>query len=131
MKKVENFAKALGNLKEIYNYTEPYDTVTQTGMVSLFEIAFEQAWKAMKECLEMSGYDESKTGSPRAIIKLAYKSGMIDDEAAWIEMLRDRNNVAHSYSDVIAKGIIDASKNKYVTLLEMLLSELQTNWRLN
>lgn len=128
MKKVDNFAKALANLKEIYNYQEPYDTVTQTGMVSLFEIAFEQAWKAMKECLELSGYDESKTGSTRAVIKLAYKSGMLDDEELWLEALRDRKSVVHSYSDEIAKQIIDASKNKYIALLDILLRELRANW---
>lgn len=41
MKKVENFSKAVNNFKQIYKYEEPYDVVTQTGMVSLFEIAFE------------------------------------------------------------------------------------------
>ena len=60
MKKVENFRRALKNLKEIETRQPPYDTITQTGMVSLFEICFEQAWKAMKEQLELSGYSEHK-----------------------------------------------------------------------
>ena len=41
MKKVENFNKALQNLKEIYSYEEPYDSVVITGLVGLFEICFE------------------------------------------------------------------------------------------
>ena len=52
MKKYENFCKALNNLKEIQKEIPPYSTVVQTGMVSLYEICFEQAWKAMKEVLE-------------------------------------------------------------------------------
>lgn len=51
---------------------EPYDTVTLTGLVGLYEICFEQAWKMMKEKLEEYGYPESATGSPRTVIKTAY-----------------------------------------------------------
>ena len=51
MKKYDNFCRALRNLKEIESRQPPYDTITQTGMVSLFEICFEQSWKAMKELL--------------------------------------------------------------------------------
>ena len=56
MKKYENFCKALNNLKDIYNYQEPYKNVELTGLVGLFEICFEQSWKAMKEILEYDGY---------------------------------------------------------------------------
>lgn len=96
MKKYDNFCRALHNLKEIESRQPPYDTITQTGMVSLFEICFEQSWKAMKEVLEYSGYSEHRIGSPRAIIKMAYQAGMIQDEDVWVDALHDRNNVAHS-----------------------------------
>lgn len=43
MKKYDNFCRALHNLKEIESRQPPYDTITQTGMVSLFEICFEQS----------------------------------------------------------------------------------------
>ena len=49
MKKYENFCSSLENMKEIYNYTEPYDNVVLTGLVGLYEICFEQSWKMMKE----------------------------------------------------------------------------------
>ena len=42
MKKYENFCASLGNMKEIYNYKEPYDNVVLTGLVGLYEITFEQ-----------------------------------------------------------------------------------------
>ena len=49
MKKYENFCASLRNMKEIYNYMEPYDNVVLTGLVGLYEICFEQSWKMMKE----------------------------------------------------------------------------------
>ena len=51
MRKYENFCAALNNMKDIYAYEEPYDSVILTGLVGLFEICFEQAWKMMKEVL--------------------------------------------------------------------------------
>lgn len=45
MKKYENFCSALCNMKEIYKYDPPYDTVILTGLVGLFEVCFEQSWK--------------------------------------------------------------------------------------
>lgn len=84
MKKFENFCKALHNLEDIRNYQPPYDNVVLTGLVSLYQICFEQAWKAMKEAMENEGVNTAVTGSPRSIIKEAYRLHMIDDEAAWL-----------------------------------------------
>ena len=55
MKKYDNFCSALHNLKDIYDYSEPYSNVVMTGLVGLYEICFEQSWKAMKEFLEKDG----------------------------------------------------------------------------
>ena len=52
MKKFENFKASLANLKDIFSYQEPYGNVEIAGMVGLYEICFEQSWKAMKEILE-------------------------------------------------------------------------------
>ena len=128
MKKYENFCKALNNLKEIQKEIPPYSTVVQTGMVSLYEICFEQAWKAMKEVLENNGYSQHKIGSPRTIIKMAYQANLIDDEDCWLEALRDRNNVAHSYNEEIANNIIKDSKEKYIAMFEGLQREIEKNW---
>ncbi len=129
MKKVENFKNSFQNLKEIYDYEEPYTNILLTGIVALFEICFEQSWKAMKECLEHSGYDTAKTGSPRMIIKLAYQANMILDEEAWLEALVSRNNVAHAYNKEIALEIVRKTKSKYVDMFHVLLRELEKNWR--
>ena len=102
MKKYENFCAALANMEEIYHYQEPYDNVVLTGLVGLYEICFEQAWKVMKEILTQHGYEQSATGSPKTILKTAYKAGMIKDETLWIRALQARNNVVHSYNREIA-----------------------------
>lgn len=127
-KKVLNFYKALANLREIEAQEPPYDTVTETGMVALYGICFEQAWKAMKDRLEFSGYAEQKLGSPRAVIKLAYQVNMLADEQLWLDALQARNNVAHSYNEQIALGIIADSKSKFIAMFEVLKREIEENW---
>lgn len=113
MKKYENFCVALGNLKDIYQYAEPYDNVVLTGLVGLYEICFEQSWKMMKEILEGHGFEEGATGSPKLILKTAYKAGLIEDEMLWLEALAARNNVAHAYNREIALDIVRQTKSGF------------------
>ena len=128
MKKIENFQAALKNLKDIYSYQEPYGNVVITGIVGLYEICFEQSWKAMKEILETHGYAEGATGSPRMILKTAYKAGMITDEELWISALVSRNNVAHAYNERIAMDIINQTKEKYYDMFVQLSKTIEQNW---
>lgn len=128
MKKFENFCNALEKLKEVYDYQEPYSNVIMTGLVSLYSICFEQSWKAMKEILEIHGYEESATGSPKFIIRTAYKAGLIDDEETWLSALQSRNNVSHSYNKEMANDITKKTKQKYVTMFSDLKEKMEKNW---
>jgi len=128
MKKLENFVKALSNLYVVQEVEPPYTVMNTAGSVALFEICFEQAWKAMKEILQQHGYKESKVWSPKQIIKLAFSAGMIDDQEEWLAMLESRNDVAHSYNEKIAVKIIEAVKANYISLFEKLKNEILENW---
>ena len=128
MKKYDNFCAALRNLKDIYRYEEPYDNVVLTGLVALYEICFEQAWKAMKEIMEYQGIEESATGSPRQILKTAYQTGMIQDESLWLDALASRNNVSHAYNQIIALDIVKKTKESYYDMFCALQKEIEENW---
>lgn len=128
MKKYENFCASLLNMKEIYNYKEPFDTVVLTGMVGLYELCFEQSWEMMKEILELHGYEESATGSPKIILKTAYRAGMIKDEDMWLRALLERNNVAHSYNKKIALGIVAQAKENFYEMFCGLKKEVEDHW---
>ncbi len=128
MKKYENFCASLENMKDIYNYEEPYDNVVLTGLVGLYESTFEQSWKMMKEILEIHGFAEGATGSPKMILRTAYKAGMIKDEELWLSALQERNNVTHSYNRKIAMGIITQVKQKFYKMFCELKEEIDRNW---
>ncbi len=128
MKKYENFCDSLLNMKDIYNYKEPFDTVVLTGMVGLYELCFEQSWKMMKQILEFHGYEESATGSPKTILKTAYRAGMIKDENMWLKALQERNNVAHSYNKKVALEIVTQTKENFYDMFCSLKKEVEDNW---
>jgi len=128
MKKYENFCNAFYNLKDIYDYNEPYTNVEMSGLVALYEICFEQAWKAMKEILEQQGFAEEKTGSPKIVLKTAFAAGMLQDEELWMNALNARNNVAHSYNKEIALDIINQTKDKFYKMFEALKQEIDMKW---
>lgn len=116
MKKYDNFCKAIANLKEGLEIEEPYTIVEQTGIVGLFEICFEPSWKLMKEVLEEHGRYEDKIGSPKAIIKVAYQCGMVNNCEGWLELLNLRNILAHTYSDEQSLYVIRKLKSDYLSL---------------
>lgn len=128
MKKYENFCKAPDNLRLVRDTHEPYDVMTLTGSAALFEICFEQTWKAIKEILQKHGYGEGQTGSPRQILKLTYSAGMIQNEETWLAMLVSRNDVSHSYNEEIALALVKRVKEDYISLFEELKREIDANW---
>ena len=128
MKKYDNFCSALVNLKDIYDYEEPYNNVVLTGLVALYEICFEQSWKAMKEILAANGVAESQTGSPRQILKSSYQTGLIKNEELWLNALVTRNNVAHAYNKAIALDIVNKTKSTYYQMFCDLKNEIDNNW---
>ena len=82
----------------------------------------------MKEILESHGYEEGATGSPKIILKTAYKAGMIKDEELWLRALQERNNVAHSYNERIALGIVMRAKESFYDMFCELKKEIDKNW---
>ena len=128
MKKFDNFKAALANLKDVFSYNEPYGNVEIAGMVGLYEICFEQSWKAMKEILENYGYAEGATGSPRAILKTEFKAGRISFVGMWLDALVSRNNVTHAYNQAIAMDIIHQTKEKYYDMFMQLEKTIEQNW---
>lgn len=82
----------------------------------------------MKALLEDSGRADAKTGSPRAIIKIAFQCGMISDEENWLEALETRNILSDFYSDEEAALAIQKIKSNYVQMFEVLEKEIKEKW---
>lgn len=82
----------------------------------------------MKEAMENEGVNTAMTGSPRSIIKEAYRLHMIDDETAWLNALQARNLASHAYNQQTALEIISQISSIYLPLFHALQTSIEQNW---
>ena len=96
MKKFDNYRKNLDVLRRS-DQQDLNNEFIISGIIDKFSIQFELGWKVLKELLTYEGIDAAKTGSPREIIKQAYQYYPCIEEDVWLDMLSQRNNMAHIY----------------------------------
>ena len=112
----ESFKKSLASLAEVYD-RDANDSFVLSGTVQKFSITFDISWKVMKDLLsEYYGIVDYAAGSPRETLKKAYSSNLIESDA-WLDMMNDRNLLAHDYDGGIAKEKIATIKDIYIPLL--------------
>ena len=127
MKKFENFASALANLEDAPNQDLANDFV-QSGLINKFNLQFELSWKLLKRLLEYEGATLAASGSPRAILKEAYRFYDFIDEAAWLDMLRDRNTNVHIYDNKLAQELIQRILDVYIPAFSQLRDGLMERY---
>lgn len=92
------------------------DSFVLSGTSAKFSITFDLSWKVMKDILvqyyAITGFI---AGSPREVLREAYKAELISDEA-WMDMLKVRNELAHDYDCEIVKTHCNSIVEKYIDL---------------
>ena len=108
-----NYSSSLRELK-IAIEKEEYTVLERAGLIQLFEVSFELAWKTLKDILFYEGYDVK---SPRATIKQAFANDLITDGEKWLELLEGRNEFSHAYDEEMAQSAIRIIKEEYSPIL--------------
>ena len=98
---------------------DEYSDLEQEGLVQRFEFSFELAWKTMKDYLEESGLRIDPV-TPKTVIKEAFAAKLIEDGQKWIDMMLDRNVLAHTYDQKRFRKALASVKNTYLPELEKL-----------
>ncbi len=116
-----NFEKALQNLDAALEVEHP-DILQKAGIIQFFEMTFELSWKLLKDYLESQGFTSIQ--SPRAAIKKAYETALIDDGHEWLQMLENRNLTSHTSDEETANEVVEAIHGSYHPLLQGLYHKL-------
>jgi nucleotidyltransferase substrate binding protein (TIGR01987 family) len=74
----------------------PENRLIQMALIKAFEMTFELSWKTLKDFLNYNGINVKL---PREILKQAFANDIIEDGQMWIDMLEERNLMAHTYSE--------------------------------
>ena len=95
----------------------PGNDLIQMAMIKAFEMTFELSWKSMKDYLSYNGIHLKL---PREVIKQAFANDIITDGQLWIDMLQDRNLMAHTYDEARARQAVEHICQHYLARLEQL-----------
>lgn len=110
----QNFNKAFNYLKDTLKIENPSDA-ERAGIIQFYEVAFELAWKTLKDFLTAEGFSVK---SPREAFKTAFRNGYINHGDLWINALDSRNLSAHTYDEAMAQELVENIKTIYFPLLE-------------
>ena len=113
MKKFDNYSSNLAVLCKAGEEDLNNEFII-SGIIDKFFVQFELGWKVLKELLRYEGVEASAVGSPRVIIKEAYKAFSFVDETVWLSMLRARNDMAHMYDGRAAKRLVQVILKEYI-----------------
>ena len=116
----QHFHASVANLRE--PVARGVDTLSQLeaeGTIQRFEIAFELAWKTLKDYLAHEGL-LSKPVTPRRVIKQAFAAQVIPNGQLWITMLADRNALSHTYNAAQATQAVRSISDRYFPALQAL-----------
>ena len=119
----ENLEKALHRFREALKGTahEPSNHPYQIALIGTFQFTFELCWKTMKDYLVYNGIQVSL---PRDVIKQAFHHQLIKDGQVWIDMLEDRNLMAHVYLEKAALAAGKSIRERYAPAFEQIHQDL-------
>ena len=112
---VKALEKALQRLKESLTFDLSQPLVVDA-CIQRFEFSIELTWKTLKKCLAIEGIEAN---TPRECIQQAYAIHWLNDETAWLSMLKDRNLTSYTYKEDMALEIYHRLPVHYSALIEL------------
>jgi nucleotidyltransferase substrate binding protein (TIGR01987 family) len=112
----ENFEKAYRLLERTLQIKNPSEA-EKGGLIQFYEVAFELAWKMLKDYLEAEGLDVQ---GQRDTIKTAFQYKIISNGHEWIDALEDRNLTVHIYDEKTTDAIVAKISSTYFLLIQNL-----------
>lgn len=125
IQRFNHFTKALSQLREAVELARQrqLSKLEEQGLIQAFEFTHELAWNTLKDFLEERGV-QNLYGS-RDTTREAFKSGLIENGEAWMNMIQSRNLTSHTYEEATAIKIISAVRITYCKEFEALHAKLK------
>ncbi|MGZ9164741.1 MAG: nucleotidyltransferase substrate binding protein [Anaerolineales bacterium] len=125
IQRFSHFTKALSQLRDAVALAQerPLSKLEEQGLIQAFEFTHELAWNTLKDFLEERGV-QNLYGS-RDATREAFKTGLIENGEAWMNMIQSRNLTSHTYDETIAAEIASAIRATYFAEFEALRIKLE------
>lgn len=86
-------------------------SLEKQGLIQAFKFTHELAWNEPKDYLESQGI-QGVVGSKGAT-REAFKNSLIADGEVWMDMIKSRNQISHTYNEETANEITEAILTRY------------------
>ena len=125
VQRFNHFIKALSQLQEAVALAQqrPLSKLEEQGLIQAFEFTHELAWNTLKDFLEDRGV-QNLYGS-KDTTREAFRTGLITNGEAWMQMINSRNLTSHTYDEATAAQIVSAIRNTYFAEFEALRMRLE------
>ena len=111
----ENFKKAFNKLKEFVE-TDNGSEKDRSAIINAYQYTFELFWKTLQKYMkEQELLDEL---GPASVIRTAFQYNIIENGEIYMNMLKDRNLITHTYKEDVAEDIHNSIKTEYIKELE-------------
>jgi len=118
IQRFNHFSKAFSQLNAAVQLARqrPLSKLEEQGLIQAFEYTHELAWNTLKDFLESRGV-RNLYGS-KETTREAFKTGLIENGEAWMDMIQSLNLTSHTYDESTASHIVSAILNAYFTEFE-------------
>jgi len=122
--RLESMQRALAQLEAALaaHVAEPDNEVIGMAVIKAYEISFELSWKTLKDLLAYEGIDALL---PREVLRQAFASGLLQEGQLWIDMLEQRNLMAHTYDVTRAQLALALIRERFAPALRTLAADLE------
>lgn len=128
IQRFDNFKRSLKQLEQAFDLMDERDLsdLEKQGVIQAFEYNYELAWNVLKDFYQYQGMTNIQ-GS-RDAFRLAFEKGLISEGEIWMDMIKKRQLVSHTYRKEVAIEVMDAIVNDYyhqfLALRDALLEQL-------
>jgi nucleotidyltransferase substrate binding protein (TIGR01987 family) len=121
--RLQNLEKAMNTLSSACK-EDHFSELERAGLIKVFEVAFELAWKTLKDLLFYEGYEEN---SPRSVIRKSFSAGYLNEETTelLLEALDKRNILSHTYDESTAEEAVELITQLFAPALQTALKALR------
>jgi len=117
---LEKFRNAVKRLEE--GIDESKNQLDRDGVIQRFEFTFELCWKTLRLFLINEGII---TKSPRDALVEGFRFGLIKNEKVFLDMLEDRNQTSHIYSEDFSEQVYNRISTQYIQPLKKLSDKIK------
>lgn len=117
-----NFTRAFDLFESAIN-SQLVSKLEKEGLIQRFEYTFELSWKTLRDYMRYGGI---QADLPRDVIKQGFASGLIQDGQSWIDMLEDRNLMAHTYDEKAFETVYLRITRDYYSAIKQVYELLRT-----